>query len=65
VVIVEGIPAYYPRFGFERARLHGIEPPSPHIPDAAFMMLRLANYDPSLRGDIVYSPAFDVVAEPA
>jgi predicted N-acetyltransferase YhbS len=61
-VIVEGIPAYYPQFGFERARQHGIEPPSAHIPDAAWMVLRLANYDLSLRGDVVYSPAFEVVA---
>jgi putative acetyltransferase len=62
LVIVEGIPAYYPRFGFERARLHGIEPPSAHIPDAAFMVLRLTNYEPSYRGMIIYSPAFDVVS---
>ncbi len=62
LVIVEGIPAYYPRFGFERAREYGIEPPSAHIPDAAFMVLRLSNYEPGLRGTVVYSPAFDVVA---
>lgn len=65
LIIVEGIPAYYPQFGFERARLHGIEPPSNHIPDAAWMLLRLSNYEPSLRGQIVLSPAFDVVSEPA
>jgi len=63
LVIVEGIPAYYPRFGFERARPLGIEPPSPHIPDAAFMILRLFNYDSSLCGTIAYSPAFDIVSE--
>jgi putative acetyltransferase len=62
LVIVEGTPAYYPRFGFERAREHGIEPPSAHIPDAAFMVLRLSSYEVSLRGTVVYSPAFDVVA---
>jgi len=65
LIVLLGHPAYYPQFGFERARQHGIEPPSAHIPDAAFMMLRLANYDRSLRGDIVYSPAFEVVAETA
>lgn len=65
LVIVEGIPAYYPRFGFERARLHGIEPPHTHIPDAAWMVRRLSRYDPSLRGKVIYSSAFDVVAEPA
>jgi putative acetyltransferase len=65
LVIVEGIPAYYPQFGFERARPHGIEPPNTHIPDAAWMVLRLSHYDPSLRGQITYSAAFDVVAETA
>lgn len=63
LIMVEGIPAYYPRFGFERARPYGIEPPTAKIPDAAFMVLRLSNYEPSLRGTIVYSPAFDIVAD--
>jgi len=62
LVIVEGIPAYYPRFGFERARDHGLEPPSPHIPDAAFMVRRLASYRDDLRGRVRYPPAFDAVA---
>lgn len=65
LAIVEGIPAYYPQFGFERARTHGIEPPSLKIPDAAFMVLRLSSYEPSLRGTIAYSPAFEVVSETA
>ncbi len=62
LVIVEGIPAYYPRFGFERARPLGIEPPSAHVPDAAFMVLRLATYEQSYRGTVVYPPAFDIVS---
>ncbi len=65
LVIVEGIPTYYPRFGFERARTHGIEPPTTKIPDAAFMVLWLSTYEPSLRGTIAYPRAFDVVAETA
>jgi predicted N-acetyltransferase YhbS len=65
LIIVEGIPAYYPQFGFERARGIGIEPPNEHIPDAAWMVLRLSNYDPALLGRIIYSAAFDVVAPPA
>ena len=63
LVIVEGHPAYYPRFGFERARPHGIEPPSPDIPDAAFMVSLLPNYDRRYRGQVVYPPAFDVTYE--
>jgi putative acetyltransferase len=58
LVLVEGIPAYYPRFGFERASLHGITPPSPKIPDDAFMVKVLANYDPKYRGPVHYPPAF-------
>ncbi len=58
LVLVEGIPAYYPRFGFERASLHGITPPSPKIPDDAFMVKRLSNYDPKYRGQVRYPPAF-------
>ena len=58
VVLVEGVPAYYPRFGFERASLHGITPPSPKIPDEAFMVKLLSNYDPSFRGQVRYPPAF-------
>ena len=58
LVLVEGIPSYYPRFGFERASLHGITPPSPKIPDEAFMVKLLPNYDRSLRGQVRYPPAF-------
>jgi putative acetyltransferase len=61
MIVVEGIPAYYPQFGFKPARDFGLEPPSEHIPDAAFMVLPLSNYDASYRGRIVYPPAFDVV----
>ena len=58
LVLVEGIPSYYPRFGFERASIHGITPPSPKIPDDAFMVKLLPNYSPSYRGQVRYPPAF-------
>jgi putative acetyltransferase len=58
LVLVEGIPSYYPRFGFERASLHRITPPSPKIPDEAFMVKLLPRYDPSYRGRVRYPPAF-------
>lgn len=58
LVLVEGIPSYYPRFGFERASLHGITPPSAKVPDEAFMVKILPNYDPSYRGRVRYPPAF-------
>ncbi|MGA8487316.1 MAG: N-acetyltransferase [Gaiella sp.] len=37
-VMVEGIAAYYPRFGFERASALGFISPHPTIPDEAFMV---------------------------
>lgn len=62
LVFLEGIPAYYPRFGFERARDHGLEPPSPDMPDAAWMIRRLSAYRDDLHGRITYPPAFDAVS---
>ena len=58
MVILEGIPSYYPRFGFERASQHGLETPSPLVPDEAFMIRRLTSYDPRIRGRVVYPSAF-------
>jgi putative acetyltransferase len=39
-IIVLGHPDYYPRFGFERASLHGIRCQW-EVPDVAFMILIL------------------------
>lgn len=58
-VVVEGIPSYYPRFGFERASALGFAPDHEGIPDAAFMVKRLPGYTPELAGRVVYPPAFD------
>jgi putative acetyltransferase len=60
-VMVEGIPAYYPRFGFEQASALGFISPSPKITDEAFMVKRLRGYRPDLAGRIVYPPAFDAL----
>ena len=46
-VIVLGHADYYPRFGFERASLHGVLSQWEGVPDDAFMILLL---DESLRG---------------
>jgi putative acetyltransferase len=61
VVMVEGIAAYYPRFGFERASALGFISPHPRIPDEAFMVRRLRGYSPDLAGRIVYPRAFDAL----
>jgi predicted N-acetyltransferase YhbS len=58
-VMVEGIAAYYPRFGFENARALGFIPPHPKIPDDAFMVKRLPGFRPDLAGRIRYPAAFD------
>jgi len=58
LVIVVGHPTYYPRFGFEPARRHGIEPPSADFPDDAFMVRRLSGYSERQRGRVVYPAAF-------
>jgi len=58
-VLVEGIPAYYPRFGFEPAVPLGFEKPSPKIPDEAFMVKRLPGWDPALAGRVVYPPSYE------
>jgi putative acetyltransferase len=57
-VMVEGIAAYYPRFGFERASALGFISPHPKIPDEAFMVKRLPGYSADLAGRIVYPAAF-------
>jgi putative acetyltransferase len=58
VILVEGVPAYYPRFGFVSATELGLERPDERIPDEAWLALPLRTYDPALRGRVVYPPFF-------
>jgi len=63
LVVLEGDPAFYRRFGFEHSKSHGItiDLPSWAPPEAA-QVVRLRSYnphDPTLRGAVVYSIAFD------
>ena len=60
-VMVEGIPAYYPRLGFEPASALGFRAPHPKIPDDAFMIRRLRGFSPDLAGRIVYPATFDAL----
>jgi putative acetyltransferase len=60
-VHVEGIPGYYPRFGFERASALGFTPANLAIPDEAFMVKRLPGYTADLAGRLVYPAFFDVL----
>jgi putative acetyltransferase len=58
MVILEGSPKLYGRFGFERAADHGIERPSDRIPDAAFQVRLLDAYEETLTGRVEYPSAF-------
>ena len=58
VVLVEGVPSYYPQFGFLPASELGFERPDPRIPEAAWMARPLGAYDAALRGRVVYPPFF-------
>jgi putative acetyltransferase len=56
LLLIEGNPKYYGRFGFTRADEHGIEPPPEAHGPQYFMLRRLRAYDSTLRGRAVYPP---------
>ena len=56
LLLIEGNPKYYERFGFSRADGVGIEPP-PEAHGAQYFMIRpLATYDPVFPGYAIYPP---------
>lgn len=60
LVVLEGSPSYYGQLGFEPSAQYGIELPLPSwAPPEAGQMMRLASYDPTLTGRVVYPAAFD------
>jgi putative acetyltransferase len=62
LIVLEGSPLYYPRFGFQPAKHVGITIHLPAwAPEAAAMVYPLSNYSPEIRGTVVYPPAFDRV----
>jgi putative acetyltransferase len=56
LLLIEGSPEYYGRFGFTRADEHGIEMPPESRAPQFFMLRRLDAYDSTLRGRAVYPP---------
>jgi len=60
MVMIEGDPGYYGRFGFRRSQELGIEPP-PKVKAQYFMVRTLTAYNPALRGQAIYSEAFQAV----
>jgi putative acetyltransferase len=62
LVVLQGSPGYYPRFGFRDCRAFGIEIDLPDwAPPDAGMAYPLSTYDPSLRGHLIEPPAFAAV----
>ncbi|MET0902103.1 MAG: N-acetyltransferase, partial [Acidimicrobiales bacterium] len=63
LVVLEGSPTYYGRFGFEPSTTYGIELPIPDwAPREASQVLWLGPVDPTMTGRVVYSSAFDEVS---
>ena len=56
LLLIEGNPKYYERFGFTRADAVGIEPPPEALGPQYFMIRPLASYDPAFRGRAIYPP---------
>jgi putative acetyltransferase len=62
LVVLQGSPDYYPRFGFRDCRTLGIEIDLPDwsAPDAG-MAYPLSTYDAAMRGRLIEPPAFSVI----
>jgi putative acetyltransferase len=58
VVLVEGVPSYYPQFGFRSASELGFGRPDARIPEAAWMALPLTAWDPAIAAPVVYPDFF-------
>ncbi len=63
LVVLEGSPIYYRRFGFEHSERHGIRIHLPEwAPPEAAQVVCLGSYDAgdlTLRGSVIYPAAFD------
>jgi putative acetyltransferase len=60
-VVVLGHPHFYPKFGFQPAKMKGIESPF-RVPDEVFMVYEIKSGSlNNVNGKVKYPPAFDVV----
>jgi putative acetyltransferase len=58
LVVLEGDPVMYRKFGFRPASQFGVEPPSELVPEAAFQAVPLRGYAGPLRGRLEYPQYF-------
>jgi len=58
LVFLEGSRDYYSRFGFEAAHRRGFIRPSPRIPEVAFQVAMLPDWEPWMTGGFVYTDVF-------
>ncbi len=58
LVVLEGVPSYYPRFGFVPAQDLGIDPPF-SLPPAVWQAYRLPAYSSQVKGTVYYPEPFD------
>ena len=58
MVVLEGSPDYYARFGFMPGNRFGLRRPSLRIPEAAFQVKTLPSYESWMTGTVVYRPEF-------
>ena len=58
LVVLEGSPVMYAKFGFRPAREFGVERPTELIPEPAFQAGALPTYRPGLRGRVEYPQHF-------
>jgi putative acetyltransferase len=58
VVVLQGVPSYYPRFGFTSAQAMGIEPPFA-LPESVWQAYRLPAYREDVVGKVTYPEPFD------
>ena len=64
LILLEGSPGDYSRFGFEYAVPLGITIELPDwAPPEAAQLLRLSRYDAGVRGEVEYPPPFNTAAQ--
>jgi len=61
LVMLEGDPNYYVRFGFRESEQLGLSPP-PGVSARHFLVRTLSAYDRSVRGRVVYSEPFRAIS---